>query len=151
MELKSVMETDQHSRNSGNGSRKNNRFGLIAFHNCKIPWDWYKRFTLTQPLRLLWIKGSLDPHKAEGHHGPSHIGPLIEVASGERKGRLLKRCTYIQPISRWLGNHGKEGRLLEDAHILNRFLDGWETVGKKSVVFPMGIWWSKQGQGVHTF
>ena len=52
------------------------------------------------PLRLCWIEGSLDPHKAEGHHGPSHIGPLIEVASGERKGRLLKRCPYIQLISR---------------------------------------------------
>ena len=33
MELKLVMETDQHSRNLGNGSWKHNRFKLIASHN----------------------------------------------------------------------------------------------------------------------
>ena len=33
MELKSVMEMDQHSRNSRNGSRKHNGFRLIASHN----------------------------------------------------------------------------------------------------------------------
>ena len=36
MELKSVMEADRHSRNSGDGSRKR-RFRLIASHNYKIP------------------------------------------------------------------------------------------------------------------
>ena len=35
MGLKSVMEMDQHSRNSGNGSWKHNGFRLIAFHNYK--------------------------------------------------------------------------------------------------------------------
>ena len=35
MELKSVMETDQHSRNSGNGPRKHNGFRLIASHNYR--------------------------------------------------------------------------------------------------------------------
>ena len=47
---------------------------------------------MINPLRLPWIEGSPDPRMAEGHHGPSHIGPLIEVASGERKGRLLKNA-----------------------------------------------------------
>ena len=39
MELKSDMEMDRHSRNSGDGSRRDNRFGLIASHNFKISWD----------------------------------------------------------------------------------------------------------------
>ena len=47
MELKSDMETDQHSENSGERSRRDNRFGFIASHNYKISWDRYKRFTLT--------------------------------------------------------------------------------------------------------
>ena len=57
MELKSDTETDRHSRNSGDGSRRDNRFGLIASHNHKISWDVYERFTLTsdQP-----TKASLD-------------------------------------------------------------------------------------------
>ena len=75
---------------------------------------------MINPLRLLWIEGSLNPHKVEGHHGPSHIDPLIEVASGERKGRLLKRCPYIQPISRWLGNHGKEVCGFPNEHLIKR-------------------------------
>ena len=33
MELKSVMEINQHSGNLGNGSWKHNRFKLIASHN----------------------------------------------------------------------------------------------------------------------
>ena len=37
IELKSVMETDQHYRNLGDGSRRNNGFGLIASPNYKIP------------------------------------------------------------------------------------------------------------------
>jgi hypothetical protein len=66
MELKSVMETDRHSRNSGNESWKNNEFGLIAFHNYKISWDWYKRFTLTddQP-----TKTSLDRRESRSPQG----------------------------------------------------------------------------------
>jgi len=57
MELKSDMEMDRHSRNLGDGSRRDNRFGLIASHNHKISWDGYERFTLTsdQP-----TKASLD-------------------------------------------------------------------------------------------
>ena len=39
MELKLVMEMDQHSRNLGNGSWKHNEFRLIASHNYKIPCD----------------------------------------------------------------------------------------------------------------
>ena len=35
MELKSVMEMDQHSRNLGNGSRNHNRFRLITSHNYR--------------------------------------------------------------------------------------------------------------------
>ena len=35
MELKSVMEMDQHSRNLRNGSRKHNGFRLIASHNYR--------------------------------------------------------------------------------------------------------------------
>ena len=35
MELKSVMEMDQHSKNSGNGSWKHNGFRLIASHNYR--------------------------------------------------------------------------------------------------------------------
>ena len=35
MELKSVMETDQHYGNSGNGSWKHNGFRLIASHNYR--------------------------------------------------------------------------------------------------------------------
>ena len=46
MELKSDMEMDQHSRNSGDGSRRDNRFRLITSHNYKISWDRYERFTL---------------------------------------------------------------------------------------------------------
>ena len=36
MELKSVMEMDQHSGNSGNGLWKHDGFRLIASHNYKI-------------------------------------------------------------------------------------------------------------------
>ena len=39
MELKSVMETDQHSGNSGNGSWRHNGFRLIASHKLQILWD----------------------------------------------------------------------------------------------------------------
>ena len=35
MELKSVMEMDQHSENLGNGSWKHNGFRLIASHNYR--------------------------------------------------------------------------------------------------------------------
>ena len=35
MELKLVMETDQHSKNLGNGSWKHNGFRLIASHNYR--------------------------------------------------------------------------------------------------------------------
>ena len=35
MELKSDMETDQHSGNLGDGSRRDNRFGFIASYNSK--------------------------------------------------------------------------------------------------------------------
>ena len=52
-------------------------------------------------LRLLWIEGSLDPHKAKGHHEPSHIGPLIEVASEERKGLLLKPTDFSMARKPW--------------------------------------------------
>ena len=38
VELKSDMETDRHSGNSGDGSRRDNRFRLIASHNYKISW-----------------------------------------------------------------------------------------------------------------
>ena len=117
MELESDMETDRHSRNPGDRTWRDNRFGLIASHNYKISWDWYKGFTLIDNLRLLWIEGSSNPHKAEGHHEPSHIGPLIKLHQGKRTGRLLKGCPYTQPISRWLGNNGKESRLLRDAHL----------------------------------
>ena len=119
MELKSDMEIDRHSRNSGDRSQRDNIFEVIASHNYKISWDGYERFILTndQPTKLLWIDGSPDPHKAEGHHGPSHIGPLIKLHQGKRKGRLLKRCPYSQPISWRLGNNGKESRLLWDAHL----------------------------------
>ena len=59
VKLKSDAETDRHSRNSGDGSRRDNRFGLIAsiITNHKISWDGYERFTLTsdQP-----TKASLD-------------------------------------------------------------------------------------------
>ena len=71
---------------------------------------------MINPLRLLWIEGSPDLHKAEGHHGPSHIGPLIEV----HRGREMAAC-------------------LKDDLISNRFPGGWETMGKKSVVSPMSI------------
>ena len=64
---------------------------------------------MINPLRLLWIEGSLNPHMAEGHHGPSHIGPLIEVHQGREKVACLK-----------------------DTHISNRFLGGWETMGQKA-------------------
>ena len=39
MELKSDMEMDQHSRNLGDGSQRDNRFVLITSHNYKISWD----------------------------------------------------------------------------------------------------------------
>ena len=93
MELKSDMEMDQHSGNLGDGSRRGNRFGFVASHNHKISWDGYERFTLLaiNPPRLLWIEGSLDPQKAEGHHEPSHIGPLIKLHQEKGKGRLLKQ------------------------------------------------------------
>ena len=35
IELNLVMETDEHSRNSGNGSWKHNGSGLIGSHNYK--------------------------------------------------------------------------------------------------------------------
>ena len=57
MVLKLDMETDRHSKNLGDRSRRDNRFGLIASHNHKISWDGCKMFTLTndQP-----TKASLD-------------------------------------------------------------------------------------------
>ena len=39
MELKSDMEMDRHTRNSGDGSRRDNKIGFIASHNYKISWD----------------------------------------------------------------------------------------------------------------
>ena len=63
---------------------------------------------MINPLRLLWIEGSPDPHKAKGHHGSSHIGPLIEVHQGR------ENVTYFK-----------------DTHVSNRFLGGWKTMGKK--------------------
>ena len=47
MESKSDMEMDRHSRNPGDGSRRDNRFELVASHNHKVSWDGYERFTLT--------------------------------------------------------------------------------------------------------
>ena len=38
IELKSVMEMDQHFGNLGNGSWKHNGFRLIASHKLQIPW-----------------------------------------------------------------------------------------------------------------
>ena len=38
MELKSDMEMGRHSKNSGDGSRRDNRFELIASYNYKISW-----------------------------------------------------------------------------------------------------------------
>ena len=54
MESKSDMEADRHSRNLGDGSRRDNRFGFIASHNYKILWDRYERFALTgdQPTKV---------------------------------------------------------------------------------------------------
>ena len=46
MELKSDMETDRHSGNSGDESRRDNIFEFIASYNYKISWDRYERFTL---------------------------------------------------------------------------------------------------------
>ena len=45
---------------------------------------------MINPLRLLWVEGNPDPHKAKGHHGPNHIGPLIEVHQGREKAACLK-------------------------------------------------------------
>ena len=39
MELKSDMETDRHSRNSRDGSRRDNRFRLIASPDYEMSWD----------------------------------------------------------------------------------------------------------------
>ena len=51
------IETDRHSRNSGDEKRRDNIFGLNASPNYKISWDGYEEFTLTrdQP-----TKASLD-------------------------------------------------------------------------------------------
>ena len=78
------------------------------------------------PPRLLWIEGSPGPHEAEGYHESSHIGQLANLYQKKEEGRPLNRR-------------------------LTNFLDDWETTGKKQVAFLMGIWWSKQGEGVHTF
>ena len=126
---------DRHSRNSGDGSWRNNGFGLIASHNYKISWDWYKRFTLTndQP-----TKTSLDWRESRSPQGQrsswtESYWPADRSASGERKGRLLKRCPYMQPVSRWLGNNGKESRLLKEPN--SRWLGNH---GKEVCGFPDG-------------
>ena len=75
---------------------------------------------MINPPRLLWIEGSPYPHKAKGHHGPSHIGPLIKLHQGKRKGRLLKRCPYAQLISQRLGNNGKESCGFPEGHLMEQ-------------------------------
>ena len=40
------------------------------------------------PPGLLWIEGSSDPHKAETHREPSHIGPLIKLC--QRRGKVAR-------------------------------------------------------------
>ena len=69
------------------------------------------------PPRLLWIEGSPDPHKAEGHHEPSHIGLLIKLCQRRGKDACL---TYAQLISQWLGNYGKEAYGFPDGHLMKQ-------------------------------
>ena len=68
-------------------------------------------------LRLLWIEGSLDPHKAEGHHKPSHISPLMKLCQRTGKTACL---TDAQLICRWLGNYGKEAYGFPDGHLMEQ-------------------------------
>ena len=87
MELKSDMEIDRHSGNSGDGSWKNNRFRFIASHNYKISWDRYERFTLTIDQST---KASLDWRESGSPQGQrsswtkSHR-PVDKIASGASK------------------------------------------------------------------
>ena len=69
------------------------------------------------PPRLLWIKGSLNPYKAEGHHKPSHVDPLKNYARRREKAAYL---TDAQLISRWLGNYGKEACGFPDGHLMKQ-------------------------------
>ena len=48
MKLKLDTEMDQHSRNSRDRKRRDNRFRLIASPDYKMSWDGYKEFTLTR-------------------------------------------------------------------------------------------------------
>jgi len=69
------------------------------------------------PPKLLWIEGSLDPHKAKGHDELSHIGPLIKLCQRRGKAACL---TDAQLISQWLENYGKEVCGFPDGHLMKR-------------------------------
>ena len=76
---------------------------------------------LIYPPRLLWIEGSPDPHKAEGHCKPSHIGPLIRLCKKKGKATCL---TDTQLIPRWLGDRWKEARGFHDRHLMKQTREG---------------------------
>ena len=127
VELKSDIEIDRRPRNSGDGSWRDNRFGLIASHNYKISWDWYKGFTLTdnQP-----TKTSLDWRESGSPQGRRSLltesrrpADRIVLGKGERP---PNRCLAN---SRWLGNYGKE------AYGFFRWAFGGTNKGKVSTHF----------------
>jgi len=84
-----------------------------------MSWDGYDEFTFNQKSThqdFFGLKGVRAPHKAEGHHGPGHIGRIMELYQEKGKGRPLgRRITSFLVI----GNCGKEacgspsGRLMK--------------------------------------
>ena len=84
-----------------------------------MPWDRSKdlHWPVINPPRPLWIEGSSNPHRAESHHEPSHIGPLIKLC--QRRGKVA--ClTDTQLISQWLGNHWKEACGFPNGHLIEQ-------------------------------
>ena len=113
MKLKSDIETDRHSRNLGDGSRRDNIFRLVASHNHKISWDGYERFTLTsdQP-----AKASLDWRE-----------------SGSPWGRRSSWTESHRPIDKIMPEKGK-------SHLRNRRLADFSVIGE---LWERSLWLSQ--------
>ena len=66
------------------------------------------------PPRFLWIEGSLNPHRAESHHKPSHIGPLIKLRQRREKATCLIDAQLISQ------SRCKEACGFPDGHLIEQ-------------------------------
>ena len=128
MKLKSVMETDRHSGNSRDRSRRNNGFRLIASYNYKNIVGLIQRFTLTddQPTKtsLDW-RESGSPQGRRSSWTESHR-PIDKIMLEKVKSRLPNRCPADFSVT---------GKLWERSLWLSRWAFDGANKGKVSTHF----------------